>query len=94
MQRGQCRIHADGQAFDQALAFAIFGHKTDAQADGVGRRANGDRLALEDDLSSPLVRALDPGGMIWESSDQSTDVDVALQPLDAYLAGWFEEIED
>ena len=47
-----------------------------------------------DGFSKSLVRALDPGGMTWESSDQSTDVDEALKALDSDLATWFEENED
>ncbi len=36
-----------------------------------------------DEYSISLVRALDPGGMVWESDDAVETVDEALQ-------GWFE----
>jgi hypothetical protein len=45
-------------------------------------------------FNTSLVRALDPGGTTWESSDQPSDVDEALRALDADLAAWFEENEE
>jgi hypothetical protein len=39
-----------------------------------------------DHYSSPLVRALDEGGMVWESKANITKVDEALQILDTFLA--------
>jgi len=39
------------------------------------------------------VRALDEGGLIWESSDDHTTVDEALQALEKGLAAWMEEYE-
>lgn len=42
-------------------------------------------------FNTSLVRALDPDGTTWESSDQPSDMDAALRALDADLATWFEE---
>jgi len=39
----------------------------------------------QDDYSSSLVRALDEGGMVWESSDDHKTVDEALQALEIEL---------
>ena len=39
----------------------------------------------ENDYSSSLVRALDEGGMVWESSDDHKTVDEALQALEIEL---------
>ncbi|MFQ5813676.1 MAG: hypothetical protein ACE5I2_10895 [Anaerolineae bacterium] len=44
----------------------------------------------QDEYSSSLVRALDEGGLIWESSDDHTTVDEALQALEIELAEWGE----
>jgi len=46
-----------------------------------------------DEYSSSLVRALDEGGMVWESSDDHTTVDEALQALEEGLAVWMREYE-
>ena len=40
----------------------------------------------QDEYSSSLVRALDEGGLIWESSDDHASVDEALQALEIELA--------
>jgi hypothetical protein len=40
----------------------------------------------EDEYSSSLVRALDEGGLVWESSDDHETVDEALQALEIELA--------
>jgi hypothetical protein len=36
--------------------------------------------------SRSLVRALDAGGMVWESPEDDTKLDEVLQMLDAFLA--------
>ena len=43
-----------------------------------------------DEYSSSLVRAIDEGGLIWESSDDHETVDEALQALEIELAEWLE----
>ena len=40
----------------------------------------------QDEYSTSLVRALDEGGMVWESSDDHETVDEALQALEIELA--------
>ena len=40
----------------------------------------------QDEFSSSLVRALDEGGLVWESSDDHETVDEALQALEIELA--------
>jgi len=40
----------------------------------------------QDEYSSSLVRALDEGGLVWESSDEHETVDEALQALEIELA--------
>jgi len=44
----------------------------------------------QDEYSSSLVRALDEGGMVWESSDDHETLDEALQALEMELAEWLE----
>ena len=44
----------------------------------------------QDEYSSSLVRALDEGGMVWESTDDHETVDEALQALEIELAEWLE----
>jgi hypothetical protein len=44
----------------------------------------------EGEYSSSLVRALDEGGLVWESSDEHESVDEALQALEMELAEWLE----
>jgi hypothetical protein len=39
-----------------------------------------------DDYSQSLVRALDEGGMVWESSEDDASVNEALRTLDLILA--------
>jgi len=39
-----------------------------------------------------LVRALDKGGLVWESSDDHETVDEALQALEIELAEWLEQL--
>ncbi len=45
----------------------------------------------ENDDSTSFVRALDIGGLIWESSENYETMDVALQLLEAELRKWMEE---
>ena len=40
----------------------------------------------DDGQSSSLVRALDEGGMVWESDDDDAMLDEVLNALDAFLA--------
>jgi len=47
----------------------------------------------QDEYSSSLVRSLDEGGLVWESSDDHTTVDEALQALEEGLAVWMREYE-
>lgn len=42
------------------------------------------------DRRSSLVRALDEGGLVWESSDDHETVDEALQTLELELAEGLE----
>ena len=39
-----------------------------------------------DHYSRSLVRALDEGGMVWESQEDDTTLDELLQTLDVFLA--------
>jgi hypothetical protein len=45
----------------------------------------------QDDLSRAFVRALDPGGMVWEGQAHDATVDDARQDLEAGLAVWMRE---
>lgn len=45
----------------------------------------------QDEYSSSLVRCLDAGGMVWESSDGHQTIDEALQALEDELDRWFEQ---
>jgi len=44
-----------------------------------------------DEYSSSLVRALDPGGMIWESDSEIDSIDEALTELEKELKAWFKK---
>ena len=44
-----------------------------------------------DHYSRSLVRALDEGGMVWESQEDDTTLDEMLQILDAFLAQRMQE---
>jgi len=44
-----------------------------------------------DEYSASLVRALDAGGLVWESSSEEKTVDEALQALEKALQKWFEQ---
>jgi len=45
----------------------------------------------QDEYSRSLVRCLDMGGMIWESSDQHQTIDEALQALEEALEQLLKE---
>ncbi len=47
----------------------------------------------QDDYSRSLLRALDAGGMIWESNDSHKTVDEALQAFETELIEWFRQNE-
>ena len=46
-----------------------------------------------DEYSSSLVRALDPGGMVWESDSNLDSIDEALKELEKELKDWFKKNE-
>jgi hypothetical protein len=49
-------------------------------------------IEIGDDAVSPTwIRALDQGGLIWESGDSYISVDEALHALDAALRAWLDE---
>jgi hypothetical protein len=43
-----------------------------------------------DEYSASLVRALDPGGMVWESDSNLDSIDNALKELEKELKDWFK----
>ena len=45
----------------------------------------------QDENSSSLVRALDEGGLVWESGDEHETVNEALQALEIELAERLEQ---
>lgn len=44
------------------------------------------------EYSSSMVRAIDPGGLVWEGKDQYKSIDAALQDLEKGLKEWMEEM--
>ena len=44
-----------------------------------------------DEYSASLVRALDPGGMVWESDSNLDSIDNALKELEKELKDWFKK---
>lgn len=44
-----------------------------------------------DEYSTSLVRALNEGGLVWESDSQTDSADAALAGLEAELLAWFQE---
>jgi hypothetical protein len=46
-----------------------------------------------DEYSASLVRALDPGGLVWESAPERETIDEALASLEDALEDWFEQNE-
>jgi len=45
-----------------------------------------------DDYDPAFVRAVDPGGNVWESDQLYDSLDKMLQELDAALGKWMEEM--
>ncbi len=45
----------------------------------------------QDEFSSSLVRCLDIGGMVWESSDEHETIDEALQALEEALGDLLQQ---
>jgi hypothetical protein len=45
----------------------------------------------QDEMSRSFIRAIDPGGMVWEGREDYTTLDAALQDLEAGLAAWMRE---
>jgi hypothetical protein len=46
-----------------------------------------------DEYSDSLLRALDPGGLVWESDAQMASIDEALMALEEALKTWFRQNE-
>ncbi len=46
-----------------------------------------------DEYSNSLVRALDPGGVVWESDANVDSIDEALEELEKELKSWFRKNE-
>ena len=46
-----------------------------------------------DEYSTSLVRALDIGGIVWESDEEVKTVDEALEALERALGEWLERNE-
>jgi len=44
-----------------------------------------------DEYRTSLVRALDPGGMVWESDSEIDSIDEALEELEKELKHWFKK---
>ena len=44
-----------------------------------------------DEYSTSLVRALDTGGLVWESNSDFDSIDEALKELEKELGDWFEK---
>lgn len=52
------------------------------------------RIEVGSDDQGPLtslIRALDPGGMVWEGKDTYTTLDEAFQDLEQGLAAWMQK---
>jgi len=45
----------------------------------------------QDENSESLVRAIDEGGLVWESTEKHISIDQALSALENYLEKWLEE---
>ena len=45
-----------------------------------------------DDYSRSLIRALDPGGLVWEGKAVYDSLDEALADLERGLAQWMKEV--
>jgi hypothetical protein len=44
-----------------------------------------------DEYSTSLIRASDPGGMVWESDSDIDSIDEALEELEKELKQWFKK---
>ena len=44
-----------------------------------------------DEYSTSLIRALDPGGLVWESNSKTDAIDDALIAAEEALKDWFEQ---
>jgi hypothetical protein len=45
----------------------------------------------DDSFFTSFIRALDPGGMVWEGKETYKTLDVAFQDLEAGLGKWMRE---
>lgn len=45
----------------------------------------------QDEDSESLVRAIDEGGLVWESNEKHKSIDEVLSALENYLEKWLEE---
>ena len=45
----------------------------------------------DDTTAGSFIRALDEGGLVWESNQTYASLDQALRDLDIALAGWLDE---
>jgi hypothetical protein len=45
-----------------------------------------------DEYSSSFIRALDPGGLVWEGAQLYDSLDEALADLERGLAQWLKEV--
>ena len=44
-----------------------------------------------DEYRTSMMRALDPGGLVWESDSDTDAIDDALTALEEALKDWFEQ---
>ncbi|MFC1961135.1 hypothetical protein ACFLYO_10535 [Chloroflexota bacterium] len=44
----------------------------------------------DDDMAGSFIRALDEGGLVWESDQTYPTLDDALQAMEAALADWMK----
>jgi hypothetical protein len=45
----------------------------------------------QNENSQSLVRAIDDGGLVWESDDMHISIDLALQDLEIFLKNWYNK---
>jgi len=48
-------------------------------------------IGYDDSPLTSFIRALDPGGMVWEGKDTYKTLEEALQDLEAGLGKWMDE---
>ncbi len=48
-------------------------------------------IGRDDDFRTSIVRALDPGGLVWESNEDYASMDELLRDLENGLAKWLKE---